>query len=151
MCVFKIQKWKWVKSSKLPWSIVKGIHTIVQIPYHTIVQTEKCHESSHIYSRRRNPTYIVVSLPDWLYVWHHIGIKKQQLDIIKRKSSRLAKAPVGVGELWSPCRIQPHCMFLCLVGANNGFHYFPMVEENVNRRILFCGTWSRQELTFQCP
>lgn len=99
MCVFKIQKWKWIKSSKLPWSIVRWVHTIVQLPYHTIVQTEKCHESNHIYSRRRNPTYIVVSLSDWHYVCYHIGIKKnskkkkkQQLDIIKRKSPRLAKS-----------------------------------------------------------
>ena len=58
-------------------------HSSDTIPYHTMVQTEKCHEPSHIYSRRRNPTHIMVSLLDWHYVWHHIGIKNQQLDIVK--------------------------------------------------------------------
>lgn len=102
-------------------------HSSDTIPYHGS-NRKMSWAKSHLLKEKEPHTYHGEPVRLTLCLTSHWN-KKTTARHCQRKSPRLAKGSVGVGGLWFLCWIQPHCLFLRLVGANNGFHYFPMVEK----------------------
>lgn len=143
MCVFKIQKWKWVK--KLKASLVHCQRN----PHHSSDRKTswvKSHllkeKEPHIH--RGEPARLTLCLTSH---WNEKTTTRHH----QRKSPRLAKASVGVGESWSPHVESSPTACLCLVGANNDFHYFQWLRETSTGEYCFVTRDHERNWLFSAP